>query len=74
MFSEAERFYNTLLRHVVHHPNRQSSLSKCPIMILAPDYPVRKRQPDSSVSTMADISLNDGLHPNGLALIRIDTR
>ena len=37
MFSEAERVYNTLLRHVVHHPNRRGSWAKCPIMVMAPD-------------------------------------
>ena len=74
MFSEAERLYNTLLRHVIHHPNRQSSLSKWPITVMVPDYPVRKRRPGSSVLTVTDVSLNDGLHLHGLALIRIGTR
>ena len=64
MFSEAERVYNTLLRHLVHHPNRPSSWAKWPIMIMVPDYPVEKRR-DYSFSTISDVSLNDGLHLHG---------
>ena len=63
------------VRLVVHHPERQGSLSKCPIMVMAPDYPIRKRQPGGLFSTMMmDVSINDGLHLHGVVRIRTDTR
>lgn len=73
MFDEAERVYRTFLPHVVRYPKRPSSQAKLPIWVIAPDYPVKKNQGKSG-AILKDVRINDGLHLNGIMLLRTDTR
>ena len=74
MADEADRVYSTLIRHVVHNPRSQSQAAKLPIWIVAPDYPVKKQRGMSAKAILAEAKINDGLHLNGIMLMRIDTR
>jgi hypothetical protein len=74
MCDEADRVYSTLIRHVVNNPRSPSQAAKLPIWIVAPDYPVKKQNGVSRTAVLADVTINDGLHPNGIMLMRIDTR
>lgn len=73
MADEADRVYSTLIRHVVHNPRSPSQAAKLPIWIVAPDYQVKKHGM-SAKAILAEVKINDGLHLNGIMLMRIDTR
>ena len=74
MADEADRVYRTLTNHVVHNPRSPSQAAKLPIWIVAPDYPVKKQKGMSTKAILAEVKINDGLHLNGIMLMRIDTR
>lgn len=74
MRREAERVYSTLVRHVVRHPERKSSQSKLPIWVFAPDYPIWKRGKDGGRASLADVSVNDGLHLQGVMFLPVESR
>ena len=74
MADEADRVYSTLIRHVVHNPRSPSQAAKLPIWIVAPDYQVKKQNGMSAKAILAEVKINDGLHLNGIMLMRIDTR
>jgi len=74
MADEADRVYSTLIRHVVHNPRSPSQAAKLPICIVAPDYPVKKQTGMSARAVLAEVTINDGLHLNGIMLAPIDTR
>jgi len=73
MYDEAARVYRTLVPHVVRNPRRPSSQSILPIWVIAPDYPVKKNQGKRG-AVLKDVRINDGLHLNGIMLLRTDTR
>jgi hypothetical protein len=74
MSDEADRVYSTLIRHVVHNPRSPTQAAKLPIWIVAPDYPMKKQDGMSRKVILAEVKINDGLHLNGIMLMRIDTR
>ena len=74
MSDEADRVYSTLIRHVVHNPRSPSQAAKLPIWIVAPDYQFKKKDGISARAILAEVKINDGLHLNGIMLVRIDTR
>jgi hypothetical protein len=74
MADEADRVYSTLTNHVVHNQRSPSQAAKLPIWIVAPDYPFKKKHGMSARATLAEVKINDGLHLNGIMLMRIDTR
>ena len=74
MADEADRLYSTLINHVVHNPRSASQAAKLPVWIVAPDYPVKKLIGMSDKAILAEVKINDGLHLNGIMLMRIDTR
>ena len=74
MANEANRVYSMLIRHVVHNPRSPSQAAKLPIWIVAPDYQVKKQDGMSAKAILAEVKFNDGLHLNGIMLMRIDTR
>ena len=74
MADEADRVYSTLVRHVVHNPRSPSQAAKLPVWIVAPDYPVKKQDGMIAKAILAEVKINDGLHLNGIMLMRIDTR
>ena len=74
MADEADRVYSMLIRHVVHNPRSPSQAAKLPIWIVAPDYPFKKQEGMRAKAILAEVKINDGLHLNGIMLMRIDTR
>jgi hypothetical protein len=74
MSGEADRVYSTLIRHVVHNSRSPSQAAKLPVWIAAPDYPVKKQGSVSDRAVLAEAKINDGLHLNGIMLMRIETR
>lgn len=64
MRSEAERVYSSFLPRVVRRPLLPESADRLPIMIVAPDGPVGKRD-----KPLASVKINDGLHLHGLLLM-----
>ena len=74
MSDEANRVYSTLIRHVVHNPRSPSQAAKLPTWIVAPDYQIKKKHGMSAKAILAEVKINDGLHLNGIMLMRIDTR
>ena len=74
MSDEADRVYSTLIRHVVHNPRSPSQAAKLPTWIVAPDYQFKKKDGISAKAILAEVKINDGLHLNGIMLMRIDTR
>ena len=74
MSDEANWVYSTLIRHVVHNPRSPSQAAKLPTWIVAPDYQIKKKHGMSAKAILAEVKINDGLHLNGIMLMRIDTR
>jgi hypothetical protein len=74
MSDEADRVYSTLINHVVHNPRSPRQAAKLPIWIVAPDYPFKKQNGMRARAMLAEVTINDGLHLNGIMLARIDTR
>ena len=65
MSDEIERLYSTLITRVVRNPRCPFKSHLRPILIVVPDFPVRKRQKQS----FNDISINGGLHMHGIILM-----
>jgi hypothetical protein len=65
MHRAAERLYNRLATRTVRDPR---SIHKffLPMAVFVPDYPVPKSK--GKKSTIADVSINDGLHLGGLII------
>jgi hypothetical protein len=67
MKQEVERVYNRLATRMVRKPNSPSWAGYLPIGLFVPDLPVPKRR-EGKKSTIADVSINDGLHMHGIVL------
>jgi hypothetical protein len=65
MQREIEKFHGLLTRHIVRKPNSKGWRHLRPVLILAPDLPVPKRDKTSGKRTGA----NGGLHINGVLLV-----
>jgi hypothetical protein len=65
MTDEIERVYSTLITRVVRNPRSPFQSHLSPILIVVPDFPVRKRQKQP----LSHISINDGLHVHGILLM-----
>jgi hypothetical protein len=65
MRAEIERVYSTLLTRVVRRPLSPRSVGSLPILIGAPDEPGTRR----AKLTIADVTLNDGLHFHGVLVV-----
>ena len=70
MRNEVERVYSTFLTRVVRDPASPKSVGRLPILISSADLPVRKR----SRPKLQEVSVNDGLHFNGVLLVPTVTR
>jgi hypothetical protein len=70
MEDEVERFYATLVRHVVRRARSKANRNKLPIIIAFPDFP--RHRVDGS--DLFDVVVNDGLHIHGIVLISIESR
>lgn len=64
MHKEVERVYATVLTRIVREPSKVP-IRALPLWIVCPDYPVPKHEKQS----LRDITLNNGLHCHGIALI-----
>ncbi|MBX3549093.1 MAG: hypothetical protein KF748_08035 [Xanthobacteraceae bacterium] len=73
MEREIKRFYTTLATRAVRKPHSASGKEKLPIMLAAPDVPVRKNN-RSNVLWEADAYLNDGLHYHAVIAVHPDSR
>lgn len=73
MEREIKRFYSTLATRAVRKPHSASGKEKLPIMLAAPDVPVRKNN-RSNVLWEADAYLNDGLHYHAVIAVHPDSR
>jgi hypothetical protein len=64
MRREVDRIYALTLTRFVRNPRSKTQAGRLPIWIVPPDYPVAKREK----KTLRDVTLNDGLHMQGIAL------
>ena len=67
MKQEVERVYNRLATRMVRKPNSPSWAGYLPIGLFVPELPVPKKR-KSEKSTIADVSINEGLHMSGIVL------
>ena len=67
MNHEVEQIYNRLVTRMVRDPRSQSWAGYLPIGVFVPDLPVPKVR-KAKKSTIADVSINDGLHMGGIVL------
>lgn len=65
MTKEVERVYATLLTRVVRRPTSFDDAQGLPVWIICPDLPVWKREKQ----LVQDVTVNDGLHFQGVALM-----
>jgi len=65
MEREAERIYATVLTRIVRDPKNPKVKDELPVWILCPDYPV----PKHTKKSLRDVTVNEGLHLQGIALI-----
>jgi hypothetical protein len=63
--NELERFYSIFLTRAVRKPLSQYYKDRLPVLIAAPDLPVKKDQKQQ----LNDLSLNGGFHAHGIMLI-----
>ena len=63
----SQRLYNRLATRMVRKTRSETQAGLLPIGIFLPDLPVPKRRPDKKL-TVADASINDGLHMHGIVL------
>ena len=63
-------FYPELCRRLLHHPERKGRHRYLPHVILFPDLPV----PKYSKQSIRDITLNGGLHYNGIISVSPNSR
>ncbi|MBN8956920.1 MAG: hypothetical protein J0H17_10150 [Rhizobiales bacterium] len=66
MLAGIDAFYRTLVRQCVRHPGSKQGRELLPVLIAFPDWPVPKEKKKS----LAEASINDGLHYHGLIVIR----
>jgi hypothetical protein len=64
MEREVERVYATLLTRVVREPTHKKNKDLLPRWIICPDFPV----PKHSKMSLRDVTLNDGLHLQGVGV------
>ena len=67
MKQEVERVYNHVATRMVRNPRSPSWAGYLPIGLFVPDLPVPKRH-EGKKSTIADVSINEGLHMHGIVL------
>src|SRR3954469_6826546 len=67
MEREVERVYSTVLTRIIRDPRKVSILA-LPLWIVCPDYPVPKHAKHAK-QALRDVTVNDGLHMHGIALI-----
>jgi hypothetical protein len=67
MHSEVTRLYGRLATRMIRKPRSPKSAPLTPIGIFIPDKPVPKSRKDQK-STIADVSINEGLHMHGVVL------
>jgi len=67
MKQEVERLYNYLATRMVRNPRSPRWAGYLPVGVFVPDFPVPKIR-KSKKSTIADVSVNDGLHMGGIVL------
>jgi hypothetical protein len=64
MLADVEHFHRTLLKWIVSNP-RTAPIHPLPALIALPDRPIRKHLKQS----LADVSINSGLHVHGIIAI-----
>ena len=67
MHQEVTKFYGRLAKRMVRKPRSPRWAGYCPIAIFSPDLPVPKSR-NGQKSTIADVSINNGLHSHGIVL------
>jgi hypothetical protein len=67
MHQEVETMYGRLATRMVRKPRSPKWVGLLPIGLFSPDLPVPKLKL-SNKSTIADVSINDGLHMHGIVL------
>lgn len=65
MEKEVVRVYRTLLTRVVRRPQQRCERDRLPRWIVVPDFPV----PKHAKISLQDVTLNGGLHMQGIALL-----
>jgi hypothetical protein len=65
MRKQIERFHGLLTRHIVRKPESTNWRHLRPVLIVAPDLPVPKREKTSG----KQLGANSGLHSNGILLV-----
>ncbi|QRG08718.1 hypothetical protein EZH22_10775 [Xanthobacter dioxanivorans] len=70
MHGDIEKVYWRLAHRFAHHPDKPSQRRYLPLMLAAPDLPVFKTDKVS----LADASLNDGLHEHAIVLAPMESR
>jgi hypothetical protein len=70
MNDEIDRVYSTLITRVVRNPRSPFQSHLSPILIVVPDFPVRKRQKQS----LNNLSINCGLHMHGILVMPPSSR
>ena len=64
MEKEVERVYATVLTRIIREPSK-SPVAQLPLWIVCPDFPVPKHER----APLREVTINDGLHLHGIALI-----
>ena len=67
MHQEVTKLYGRLAKRMVRKPRSPRWAGYCPIAIFNPDLPVPKSR-NGQKSTIADVSINNGLHSHGIVL------
>ena len=67
MHQEIEKIYGRLATRMVRKPRSPKWVGLLPIGLFSPDFPVPKFSIGKK-STIADVSINDGLHMHGIVL------
>jgi hypothetical protein len=71
MTDDIQRFYSTFITRVVRNPRSPFQRDFRPILIAIPDLPVIKR---GQTQHLKDLSINDGLHIQGILLMPPSSR
>lgn len=70
MHKDIERVYSRVAHRFAHHPDKPSQRRYLPLLVASPDLPVFKTDKVS----VADLTLNGGLHEHGILLTPIESR
>jgi hypothetical protein len=70
MERDVERVYAKSLTRIVRNPTALSAIGKLPVWIVCPDDPV----PKHAKQELRDVTVNDGRHAHGLALMPPNSR